>query len=127
MSSVRFQSRESESLFVKTRGNWVRLKFEEIDQVVAADNASHIKAGAESYVVRESITAMAARLPSDRFVQVNRATIVNIDRLKAIHSKSHGDAIADLENGEQLTITRRFRPKLKFLFAREEERTEDVA
>lgn len=119
MSSVRFQSRESESLFVKTRGNWVRLRFAEIDRIVAEGNASHIKAGKESYTVRDSILALAQRLPSEKFVQVNRATILNLDRVKAIHPKSHGDAIAEVQAGEKIVITRRFRPKLRFLFERE--------
>jgi DNA-binding LytR/AlgR family response regulator len=120
MSSVRFTKGETDSLFIKTRGNWVRLKYDEIDLVVAEPNSSRIQAGSESYSVRDAVAAIAAKLPADRFAQINRATILNIERVRAIHSKSHGDAIAELEGGERLTITRRFRPKLRFLFEGEE-------
>lgn len=110
-------------MFVKTRGSWVRLKFDDIDMVVAEQNATRIQAGAEKFHVRDALIALLPKLPGQRFVQINRGAIVNVDRIKAIHSKSHGDAIAELENGERQIITRRFRPKLKFLFAEEPTRT----
>jgi DNA-binding LytR/AlgR family response regulator len=115
-----------ETLVVKTNGRWALLKFGDIDAIVAHAHASRIFAGGEQYMVRQGLAALHNALPQDRFLRVSRATIVNLDRVRAVHSKSHGDGIVELTNGERYSISRRFRKFLGVLYPNARRRRERV-
>jgi two-component system LytT family response regulator len=99
-------------IMVKTGGGIIFLKTDKIDWIEAADNYVNIHAGSQSHLLRETISGFAAKLDPEKFVQINRANIVNLDRLKSVQSWSHGEMLMTLENGKQLLLTRRYRDNL---------------
>lgn len=106
-------------LVVKTEGHLAVLKFHEIHSVVALNHICAIHAGTDRHIVRETLAAIESQLPANSFLRVNRGAIINIDHVRAIHPKSHGDAVAEMRNGQAHTISRRYRPLLSHLYPAE--------
>jgi two-component system LytT family response regulator len=105
----------SDRLAVKTAGRIVFVPFKEIDWIEAAHNYIEVHAGKEMHMLRQTLDAIEERLPQDKFVRISRSTIVNIDRIKELQPLFHGEYSVTLQNGKQLTLSRRYRDKLKQL------------
>ena len=101
-----------ERLLVKAEGRVLLVKVEDIDWVEAADNYVNIKVGKESHMMRETMTSLEARLPSEKFMRISRSTIVNVERIQELQPMFHGEYIVVLKNGTKLTLSRSYRDKL---------------
>ena len=101
-----------ERLAIKAAGRIMVVKAAEIDWICAADNYAELHVGSKTHLLRMTITALAARLPEGRFVRISRSVLVNVDRIKEIHSKSHGDYLTHLHNGMRLRGSRKYRENL---------------
>jgi two-component system LytT family response regulator len=100
---------------VKSGGRIVFVALTDIDWIEAADNYAKLHAGTEAHLLRETMNALEAKLPADRFVRINRSTIVNVDRVKELHPMFHGEYTVVLRNGTRLTLSRGYRDKLRQL------------
>jgi len=78
----------------------------EIDWIEANRNSVRLHAGTVAYDLRETMTALEARLNPRRFVRVHRSAIVNIDRIKAIHPWFNGYHMLVLSTGKELRMSR---------------------
>ncbi len=99
-------------LVIKTDKRMLLMPVDEIDWVEAADNYVVLHAGKENHLQRETLSAMAGRLPAEKFVRISRSTIVNIDRIKELQPLFHGEYAVILKNGTRLTLTRTYRESL---------------
>lgn len=77
-----------------------------IDWIEANRNRLRLHAGKDVYELRETMTALEARLDPRRFVRVHRSAIVNIDRIQAIHPWFNGYHMIVLTNGKELRMSR---------------------
>ena len=75
--------------------------------------------GADTHMLHETMTSLESRLPSEKFIRVNRSTIVNIDRIKELQPLFHREYVIILKNGTKLTLSRGYREKLDQLLGRE--------
>lgn len=91
---------------------------EEIDWLQAADNYVRVHAGNQVFLHRETLSRLADRLHSNRFVRIHRSHIVNLDRVHQMRLIGRGDAEIQLLDGTKLTVSRRFRKNLEDLFPR---------
>ena len=66
----------------------------------------------DTYLIRETMARMEARLDPGVFMRIHRSHIVNIEFIKEIQPWSHGDYIVLLENGAKLNLSRRFSDRL---------------
>ena len=108
-----FRSRDYlNRVVVKSRGRVVFLKIEEVDWIETSANYVELHSGKESYLLRETLTALEDRLNPRQFVRVHRSTIVNIDRVQELQPWSHGDFIVVLKDGTKLRMSRRYRENL---------------
>jgi two-component system LytT family response regulator len=64
------------------------------------------------------MNSIEARLPSEKFIRVNRSTIVNIERIKELQPLFHGEYVIILKNGAKVTLSRGYREKLDQLLGR---------
>jgi two-component system LytT family response regulator len=87
-------------LFVKT---------DQIDYIEAAGNYVVLHAGKEHHVVRETLTALEARLGPKRFLRISRSSLVNVDQIKELQPLFKGEHAVLLHSGKQLTMTRGLR------------------
>lgn len=101
-----------ERLIVKTGGQLVFLKTEEVDWIQAEGNYVRLHVGAASHLVRETIQGLEASLDPARFMRIHRSTIVNLDRVREIQPLVHGEYRVVLTDGTKLTLSRGYRDRL---------------
>jgi two-component system LytT family response regulator len=90
------------------------VKTGDIDWIEAADNYVSLHVGKESHLLRETMTAVEARMPK-QFLRISRSTIVNTERIKELQPLFHGEYAVILRDGTKLTLSRSHRDKLQLL------------
>ncbi len=111
--------KQQNRLAIKSGGKVLFLKLDDIDWVEAADNYVNLHVGNESHLHRETMAALEARLPADKFMRISRSTMVNIEQVKELQPMFHGEYTVILHNGTRLTLSRGYREKLNQLLGRE--------
>ena len=107
-----------ERLVIKTNGHVFFLKTDEIDWIEAEGNYVRLHTSKESYLLRDTISALEAQLDPKTFLRVHRSAIVNIDRVQEMQPWFHGEYRIILRGGAQLTLSRSYREKLHELLGR---------
>ena len=97
---------------VKSRGRVLFVKIEDVDWIEASANYVELHSGKNSYLIRETLNSLEARLDPRRFARVHRTTIVNVDRIRELQPWSHGDFIVVLRDETKLRMNRRYRSNL---------------
>src|SRR5215203_68701 len=99
-------------LMIKVSGRVVLLKVEEIDFIEADGNYAKLHVGRKAHLLREKMHDLEGQLNPAKFVRIHRSIIVNLDRIKEMHSHFNGDYIVVLEDGRQLRLSRSRREEL---------------
>ncbi len=115
LKDLQRQPAKVERLAVKSNGRIVFLRLSEIVWLEAADNYVKLHVGGEAHMLRDTMAAIEAKLPADRFVRISRSTIVNSEHIKEMHPLFHGEYVVVLRNGARLTLTRGYRDRLEQL------------
>lgn len=97
---------------VKSDGRVMFVKAADVDFIESAANYVKVHVGAQSYSVREKISALADRLDRRQFARIHRTTIVNVDRIREVQPWFSGDAIVILRDGKKLRLSRMYRRTL---------------
>jgi two-component system LytT family response regulator len=115
LDDIRIEAGNPDRIAVKSDGRILFLRLADLDWIEAAENDVKLHAGAEEHLLRESMAALEARLPSDRFLRISRSAIVNIDQIRELQPLFHGEYTVVLRNNIRLTLTRGYREKLRQL------------
>ena len=107
-----------ERLVIKLNGHVFFMKADEIDWLEAEGNYVRLHSGKESYLLRDTITALESQLDPKKFIRVHRSAIVNVDRITELQPWFHGEYRIVLRQGVQLTLSRTYREKLHELLGR---------
>jgi two-component system LytT family response regulator len=99
-------------LVIRDRGRYLLLPHDEIDWIAASGNYVELHAGGRSYLHRETMAALEARLDPARFRRIHRSTLVNLDRVRSIAPDAAGDFQLTLTDGTLLRMSRRFRDRV---------------
>ena len=117
LRELREAGRRPRRLVVRDGGRVSFIPVEEIDWVESAGNYLRIHVGPDAHLIRGTIKGCAERLDSESFLRISRSTIVNLDRVRAVHPWTRGELIVVLRDGTQLPTTgdhgRRLRERLK--------------
>lgn len=105
-----------ERVTIKSGGRIYFVKAEDIDWVEAAGNYLRLHVGAETHLLRETLSSLEARLDPERFWRIHRSTVVNVDRVQELQPLFHGDYAVILHDGTQLTLSRSYRATLPRFF-----------
>ena len=111
LASLQSQTARLERLTVKSGKRISIVKTTDIDWLRAADNYTELHVGSVTHLLRMTIGALAAQLPT-QFVRISRSVLVNLTRIAEIRPKSHGDCLVILEDGTQLVASRSHRQDL---------------
>jgi len=104
-----------ERIMIRDGGRTVLVPICDIDWIEAADYYVQLHVGAKSYLHREPMRDLEARLDPRRFVRIHRSTIVAIDRVAELHASTHGDHCVRLRDGTELKLSRSRRGRLRVL------------
>jgi two-component system LytT family response regulator len=96
-------------LLVSHNGRALFLAIDRIDRIEAERNYVALHVGRDSYRVRATLVAIAARLDPAQFLRVNRSTLVRLDAVREMHEWSHGDYRVVMHDGAELIWSRRYR------------------
>jgi two-component system LytT family response regulator len=110
--SLETRLKRLERLTIKSQGRLSIVNTIDIDWIRAADNYAELHVGNTSHFLRMTLSALAERLPPNRFARISRSHLVNLERIKEIRSKSHGDFVVFLRDGTRLPGTRNYRHNL---------------
>ena len=102
-----------ERLVVRSAGRIQFVDAEDIDWISAEDNYVRIYAAGRTYLMRETVGGMEARLDPARFVRIRSSTIVRIARIREIRPLLNGTFELQLQDGTRVTSARRFRDRIE--------------
>lgn len=106
-----------ERLAIKTNGRVVFLNLDEIHWIEAAANYVRLNTGKDSYLYRETISRLSARLNPSYFIRIHRSMIVNVRKVKELIPVNCGEYVMVLHSGKELPCSRGYRANLQHLMA----------
>jgi two-component system LytT family response regulator len=109
-------ARMRERFAVRTRGEIVFIKTDQIDWIAADGNYSRIHAAGETYVIREALQSVEATLDPAAFIRVHRSAIVNLDRVRKLVNAPDGSASIVLSTDDAVPLGRSYRARLEEIF-----------
>ena len=101
---------------IRHNGRIRMLPFDEIDYLQADGAHVRIHCGAESYLVRDSLSALQSQLDAARFARVHRSLIVNVERVRELEPLYRGEYVIWLQDGTRLVSGRTYRSTVQQVF-----------
>ena len=103
-------------IWVQERGGRVCVPVPAIDWVAAERDYVRIHTGAKSYLIRQSIGALEAKLDPAQFLRIHRSALVRTERITRVrHTAGRGAVV--LSTGAEIPVSRRHMGALKALSA----------
>lgn len=99
-------------IVVRERDRSFLVSVNDIDWIEAMGHYERLHVSNDSYILREGMTNLEAKLDPSKFVRIHRSTIVNIDRIRDWKPLFSGECILTLRNGVKLTVSRTYRSRL---------------
>jgi two-component system LytT family response regulator len=90
----------------------------EIRWIGAEENYVRICTGAETHLLRETMTGVEQKLDPKKFLRVHRSAIVNLQYVKEFRTEAQGDFIVQLVNGQKVAMSRSYHSRIDRLLAR---------
>jgi two-component system LytT family response regulator len=85
------------------------VKTDQIEYMESAGNYVVLHTARENHVVRETLTALEAKLDPRHFARISRSMLVKLDQIKELQPLFKGEHAVLLHNGKRLTMTRGLR------------------
>jgi two-component system LytT family response regulator len=104
-----------ERIAIKEAGRIFFLSVGEIDWIEAQGNYVRLHAGGESHLLRETMDGIESKLDEAGFLRIRRSTLVRIERIKELLPLFNGEYRVVLQDGTQLSSSRRYRKNLDSL------------
>ena len=110
---LRGADRYYERVAIRSAGRVSFLRVDEIDWVEADDDHVRLHAGAKTYALRDTMQSLEHHLNPSRFVRIHRSTIVNLNRVRELQRRFHGEYGVLLQDGTELKLSRGYRGNLE--------------
>ncbi len=91
------------------------VRLADVDWIEAAGNYVRVHARGDSLLLRASLAKAQSRLDPSAFVRIHRSAIVNIDRIKDLVPRFHGEYVVTLQDGTRLHASRVYSHRLNEL------------
>jgi two-component system LytT family response regulator len=109
MATMQPQPKYPRRLLIPEGNRSVFLDVDRIDWLEAARNYVCVHSGGQTFIVRSSLDSVVRKLDSARFRRISRSEVVNVDHISEVRSWFHGDQKIRLNDGTELTWSRRYR------------------
>lgn len=90
----------------------------DIAWIEASGNYVVVHTGSSRHMMRETLGALEARLPPQKFLRLSRSALVNVDQIEAVQPAERAEHVAVLKSGARVVVTRGVREiqeRMKFL------------
>lgn len=109
------QSQPSPRLAIKVKGKILFISLSDLVAVQAEGNCVSLEQNGNSYLLRESISAVAEKLEPQGFIRIHRSILVNTSFVEEIRPYSTGEYGLRVKSGKEYTVTRTYKKNLKSL------------
>jgi len=109
MSGIRLERPWVDRLLVRHGDRHVLVKTPSIQWVEAEDNYVRLHVEGTSFLLRQTMAAILARLDPRQFRRIHRSAIVNLDCIKELQPWTSGDHLVVMRDGTKLTLSRTYR------------------
>ena len=99
---------QEEHIAVNSNGLMVFLRLADVEWLEAVDDCVALHVGKQTHLLRETLAAVATKLPRDRFLRISSSTLVNRAQIKELQPLFHGRCRVLLLNGTRLTFMRSY-------------------
>jgi two-component system LytT family response regulator len=100
---------------IRNRGEAQFIDIDKVDWIEAVGYYVKLHVGRKTHLIRGHLGGLEPQLPTDRFIRINRSTIVNIARIHSLKSWFHGGCILILNDGTELKVPRGRRREIEHL------------
>ena len=107
--------RASPRVAIKVKGKILFLNLSDVVAVQAEGNYVSLQQNSSSYLLRESISAVAEKLEPHGFIRIHRSILVNTSFVEEIRPNSTGEYGLRVKGGKEYTVTRTYKKNLKSL------------
>lgn len=106
LASLQQRDAYLERLPVRENERVVLVDVDDIVWIKASGNTVRLHLADRVHEVRETMSALAARLDPRHFARVHRSAIINVRRVKDIHPWFNGYHVVTMDTGQQLRMSR---------------------
>lgn len=100
---------------IKVKGKIIFVNLGDVVSVHAKGKCVCLERNASSYLLRESISAVAEKLETHGFIRIHRSVLVNTSLVEEIKPVSTGKYYLRVVGGKEYTVTRSYKKNLRFL------------
>jgi two-component system LytT family response regulator len=108
-------SQPSPRVAIKVKGKILFINLSNVVAVQAEGNYVSLERNGSSYLLRESISAVAEKLEPQGFIRIHRSILVNTSFVEEIRPYSTGEYGLRVKGGKEYTVTRTYKKNLKSL------------
>ena len=98
---------------IRSGNRVVVIPVRQVDFIESADNYVIIHSGGATHLIRQTMQELIASLDPQKFLRVHRSAAVNLDRVRELRVESHGEALALLDTGATVKVSRYRRAELE--------------
>ncbi|WP_242108262.1 LytR/AlgR family response regulator transcription factor [Luteimonas aquatica] len=106
LEALRRREQYIERIPVRAEDRVVFVDVGEIVWIKANRNLVELHLAGRVHELRETMTALAARLDPRQFARIHRSAIINVRRVKHIHPWFNGHHVVTMDTGQQLRMSR---------------------
>ncbi len=112
-SPAEAQARHLQRFVIKLDSRVFALPVDQVDWIESAANYVRLHAGANSYLMRATMTSVEASLDPKQFLRVHRNAIVNLSRVQEYHMPTRGSMHVLLRDGARIPLSRGYQPSVR--------------
>jgi two-component system LytT family response regulator len=109
------QKQPSPRVAIKVKGKILFINLSDVVVVQAEGNYVSLQRSGSSYLLRQSISAVAEKLEPEGFIRIHRSILVNTSCVEEIRPYSTGEYGLLVKGGKEYTVTRTYKKNLKSL------------
>ena len=96
----------------KSRGRILFLPVADIRWIAAEENYVRLCTGAETHLLRETMSHLEGRLDQQVFLRVHRSFIVNLNFVKEVRTELDGESVVVMVSGQKIAMSRGYRSRI---------------
>lgn len=102
----------SGKILIKNGRSYYFVNINDINFIESEGNYSRLFCDKRNFIVKKSLIFLEGKLGVDKFMRVNKSTIVNIDRIDEMKESENNNFLIVLNNSKTLQWGRRYRERL---------------
>ncbi|HEX8386693.1 MAG TPA: LytTR family DNA-binding domain-containing protein, partial [Rubricoccaceae bacterium] len=103
---------------VRTGDRFHLVDADQIDWVEGAGVYARLVVGDRVHLLRTSLADLEGQLDPARFLRVHRSSIVNLERVREVRVRPHGEYVLVLEDGTRLKVSRTYSDRVRAYLGR---------